>query len=70
MKIFIFFSITFACGFFGNFISNTNPLPYEVIFNFGDSLSDTGNVAFDYPRDMGPYGSLYFKHASRRMSNG
>jgi hypothetical protein len=70
MKIFILFGITFACGLFGNFISNANPLPYEAIFNFGDSVSDTGNAAFDYPRDMGPYGSTYFKHASGRMSNG
>jgi len=49
MNIFIFFGITFACGFFENFISNANPLPYEAIFNFGDSVSDTGNAAFDYP---------------------
>jgi len=73
MKIFIFFGITFACGFFGNFISNANPLPYEAIFNFGDSTSDTGNAAIDHLKDMEkliPYGSTFFKHPSGRMSNG
>ncbi|AES71072.2 GDSL esterase/lipase At5g45910 [Medicago truncatula] len=73
MKISILFGITFACGFFGNFISNANPLPYEAIFNFGDSTSDTGNAAFDHLNVMEkliPYGSTYFKHPSGRQSNG
>lgn len=72
MKIFILFIITFACGFFGSIVSNGNPLPYEAIFNFGDSTSDTGNAATDYPtmNKNGAYGSTYFKHPSGRMSDG
>ncbi|KAG4996416.1 hypothetical protein JHK82_027222 [Glycine max] len=73
MNIFIIFSITFACGVFGNVNSNVNPLPYEAIFNFGDSISDTGNAAAYHhvPKDgKSPYGSTYFKHPSGRLSNG
>ncbi|RDX83462.1 GDSL esterase/lipase [Mucuna pruriens] len=72
MKIFILFIITFVGGFLGSVFSNANSLPYEAIFNFGDSISDTGNAATHY-RTMpsnSPYGSTYFKHASGRMSNG
>ncbi|KAK7401173.1 hypothetical protein VNO78_12493 [Psophocarpus tetragonolobus] len=72
MKIFIIFSITFMFGLLGNVISNANSLPYEAIFNFGDSISDTGNAASYNPstNDNSPYGSTYFKHPSGRMSNG
>ncbi|XP_020238609.1 GDSL esterase/lipase At5g45910 [Cajanus cajan] len=72
MKMIIIFYITFTCGFLENVISNVNPLPYEAIFNFGDSISDTGNDATYYPPMDGdsPYGSTYFKHPSGRMSNG
>ncbi|KAL2335856.1 hypothetical protein Fmac_010302 [Flemingia macrophylla] len=72
MNIFIIFSITFAYVFLGNDFSNANPLPYESIFNFGDSLSDTGNAATNHPAmpSNSPYGSTYFKHPSGRMSNG
>ncbi|RDX98470.1 hypothetical protein CR513_18596, partial [Mucuna pruriens] len=72
MKMFILFSITFACGFIENVVSNANPLPYEAIFNFGDSISDTGNAATYHHAlpSNSPYGSTYFKHASGRMSNG
>ncbi|GAU17332.1 hypothetical protein TSUD_110490 [Trifolium subterraneum] len=72
MKIFILFCIIFACGFFENVISNANPLPYEAIFNFGDSISDTGNAEAVFPplNPNSPYGSTYFKHPSGRMSNG
>ncbi|KAJ1401788.1 SGNH hydrolase superfamily [Sesbania bispinosa] len=72
MKIFIVFSITFTCAFLGNFVSNANPFPYEAIFNFGDSISDTGNADKThppFPRDS-PYGSTYFKHPAGRLSNG
>ncbi|KAG5032060.1 hypothetical protein JHK82_015653 [Glycine max] len=58
MKIFILFSITFAYGFLGSVVSNANPLPYEVIFDFGDSIWDTGNAA-KYHQQMpnnSPYG--------------
>ena len=72
MKIFILFSITFAYGFLGNVVSNANPHPYEAIFNFGDSISDTGNAATYHPKmpTNSPYGSTYFKHPSGRKSNG
>ncbi|KAJ1431714.1 SGNH hydrolase superfamily [Sesbania bispinosa] len=71
MKIFIFFSITLTCVFFGN-VSNANPLPYEAIFNFGDSISDTGNADKTHPPfpNNSPYGSTYFKHPAGRMSDG
>ncbi|RDX68049.1 GDSL esterase/lipase, partial [Mucuna pruriens] len=72
MKIFILFIITFVSGFLENVVSNANSLPYEVIFNFGDSISDSGNVATHYPILLrnSPYGSTYFKHPSGRISNG
>jgi hypothetical protein len=71
MKICILFSITFAF-LFGNYVSNANPLPYKAIFNFGDSISDTGNAAFDHPSSdkNSPYGSTYFNHSSGRLSDG
>ncbi|KAJ1440781.1 SGNH hydrolase superfamily [Sesbania bispinosa] len=71
MKIFIFFSITLTCVFFGNG-SNANPLPYEAIFNFGDSISDTGNADKTHPPfpSNSPYGSTYFKHPAGRLSDG
>lgn len=61
------------CGFLGNVVSNANPLPYEAIYNFGDSISDTGNAEKVTKRSMpsnSPYGSTYFKHPSGRLSNG
>ncbi|XP_020207573.1 GDSL esterase/lipase At5g45910 [Cajanus cajan] len=72
MKICILFSLTFAYGFLGNGFSNANPLPYDAIFNFGDSISDTGNAATYNPTmpSNSPYGSTYFNHPSGRMSNG
>ncbi|XP_058783867.1 GDSL esterase/lipase At5g45910-like [Vicia villosa] len=72
MKTVILFSITITCVCFRSFISNANPLPYEAIFNFGDSTSDTGNSAFDHPPmdKSSPYGSTYFHHPAGRLSNG
>lgn len=69
MKFLILFSLTFI---FRNVLSNVNPLPYEAIFNFGDSISDTGNEATLHPPmpSNSPYGSTYFKHPSGRLSNG
>jgi len=68
MNVFTIFFITFTCGFLQNVVSNA----YEAFFNFGDSISDTGNAACVYdpmPNPI-PYGSTYFKHPSGRMSNG
>ncbi|XP_028774892.1 GDSL esterase/lipase At5g45910 isoform X2 [Neltuma alba] len=49
--------------------------PYEAIFNFGDSLSDTGNflssgaLAFPVIGKL-PYGETFFRHATGRCSDG
>ncbi|KAG5023658.1 hypothetical protein JHK82_019559 [Glycine max] len=45
----------------------TDPLPYEAIFNFGNSISNTRNAVTYHPsRDANtPYGSTYFKHPSK-----
>ncbi|CAJ1975199.1 unnamed protein product [Sphenostylis stenocarpa] len=71
LKISILFSIIFAFGFLRNVVSHNNSLPYEAIFNFGDSISDTGNAAFHepFPSDS-PYGLTYFKHPAGRLSDG
>ncbi|KEH34273.1 GDSL-like lipase/acylhydrolase [Medicago truncatula] len=86
VMIFIIFAITFTYCFLGNVVSISNgneifvrdeiyanSLPYEAIFNFGDSISDTGNAAAFSNKTMpdnSPYGSTYFKHPSGRLSNG
>ncbi|XP_028787653.1 GDSL esterase/lipase At5g45910-like [Neltuma alba] len=49
--------------------------PYEAIFNFGDSLSDTGNFlssgALAFPViGKFPYGETFFRHATGRCSDG
>jgi len=47
---------------------------YESIFNFGDSLSDTGNYlrsAGDHAiLPMSPYGKTFFGHPTGRFSDG
>ncbi|XP_039070461.1 GDSL esterase/lipase At5g45910-like [Hibiscus syriacus] len=51
------------------------PQNYESIFNFGDSLSDTGNLllsgalAFPVIGQL-PYGKTFFQHATGRCSDG
>ena len=45
---------------------------FDKIFQFGDSLSDTGNLLHERPFDMSgklPYGITY-NHPSGRYSNG
>lgn len=46
----------------------------SAIFNFGDSLSDTGNaaIAFPFTSDVhnAPYGKSYFPHPAGRFSDG
>lgn len=69
MNILILFWVTFVYSFLG--VSNSNHLPYEAIFNFGDSISDTGNQASFYtPPSNSSYGSTYFKQPSGRFSDG
>lgn len=57
-------------------VSSSTPAPrYEAIFNFGDSLSDTGNfllsgaLAFPVIAKL-PYGETFFRHATGRCSDG
>ncbi|KAJ6766976.1 ZINC FINGER FYVE DOMAIN CONTAINING PROTEIN [Salix purpurea] len=56
-------------------IVSTSPLHYDSIFNFGDSLSDTGNfllsgaMAFPVIGQL-PYGETFFRHATGRCSDG
>ncbi|XP_054779371.1 GDSL esterase/lipase At5g45910 [Prosopis cineraria] len=55
--------------------SNSSDHAYEAIFNFGDSLSDTGNflssgaLAFPVIGKL-PYGQTFFRHATGRCSDG
>ncbi|TYH13568.1 hypothetical protein ES288_A06G148900v1 [Gossypium darwinii] len=53
----------------------STPQKYESIFNFGDSLSDTGNLllsgALVFPViGQLPYGETFFQHATGRCSDG
>lgn len=54
---------------------STSHLKYHAIFNFGDSLSDTGNflvsgaLAFPVIGKL-PYGETFFRHATGRCSDG
>ncbi|XP_006644441.2 GDSL esterase/lipase At1g28600-like [Oryza brachyantha] len=49
---------------------------YPRVFSFGDSLADTGNIAFLYGNDTRrpslwpPYGETFFHRATGRCSNG
>ncbi|KAH7544939.1 hypothetical protein FEM48_Zijuj01G0039100 [Ziziphus jujuba var. spinosa] len=64
-----------CCLFFRAAISLSNSQQYEAIFNFGDSLSDTGNfllsgaLAFPVIAKL-PYGETFFRHATGRCSDG
>jgi len=67
--------ISFTFGFPENVISNPTPRPFDAIFNFGDSLSDTGNFlatgASLFPAiGQPPYGETFFRHATGRCSDG
>uniref|UniRef100_A0A0D9UAY7 Sinapine esterase n=2 Tax=Medicago truncatula TaxID=3880 RepID=A0A0D9UAY7_MEDTR len=69
MNILILFWVTFVYSFFG--VSNSNHLPYDAIFNFGDSISYTGNQASFYTvPGNSSYCSTYFKQPSGRFSDG
>lgn len=50
-------------------------LTYQAIFNFGDSLSDTGNLILTGTNTFLaaaklPYGETFFKQPTGRLSNG
>ncbi|RDX68415.1 GDSL esterase/lipase [Mucuna pruriens] len=76
MKIYILLVITYVTfGFFEKVVSNPSRSPYEAIFNFGDSLSDTGNFlasgAISFPViGKFPYGQTFFRRATGRCSDG
>ena len=71
MKLFPLLSFLFFT--LGTVLSS--PQRYESIFNFGDSLSDTGNfllsgaVTFPVIGKL-PYGVTFFQHATGRCSDG
>ncbi|KAI5650646.1 hypothetical protein M9H77_36651 [Catharanthus roseus] len=54
--------------------SNNNTIcPFQQIYQFGDSVSDTGNIAFKAPFTPSsrlPYGETYFRRPTGRCSNG
>ncbi|TXG47540.1 hypothetical protein EZV62_026834 [Acer yangbiense] len=73
MKAFLFFAL--LCFLASTVSSTSTPLRYEAIFNFGDSLSDTGNfllsgaLAFPVIGKL-PYGETFFRHPTGRCSDG
>ncbi|KAI4296822.1 hypothetical protein L6164_036745 [Bauhinia variegata] len=74
MKNLIFF-LFFAFGFLGKCGSITSPRSYEAVFNFGDSLSDTGNYVGIHGSevrviDKHPYGETFFKKSTGRFCDG
>lgn len=76
MKLYIILIlISFTFGFLKEVVSNPTPRPFEAIFNFGDSLSDTGNflasgaILFPVIGKL-PYGETFFQHATGRCSDG
>ncbi|KAG4971403.1 hypothetical protein JHK85_037824 [Glycine max] len=77
MKIYILLVIitSFTFGFIEKVVSNPSSRPYTAIFNFGDSLSDTGNflasgaILFPVIGKL-PYGQTFFKRATGRCSDG
>ncbi|KAK7412432.1 hypothetical protein VNO78_03892 [Psophocarpus tetragonolobus] len=67
--------ILFTFGYLEKVVSYHSPRPYETIINFGDSLSDTGNllasgaILFPVIGNL-PYGETFFKRATGRCSDG
>lgn len=73
MKVVVFLISLFLLGL--QLVSSLGSHKYESIFNFGDSLSDTGNflrsgaMAFPVIGKL-PYGETFFHHATGRCSDG
>lgn len=69
------FVFLLTCCLFLEAVSLPNSQQYEAVFNFGDSLSDTGNfllsgaLAFPVIAKL-PYGETFFRHATGRCSDG
>ncbi|XP_014517982.1 GDSL esterase/lipase At5g45910 [Vigna radiata var. radiata] len=76
MKIYIFLAIvSLTFGFHEKVVSTRSLSPYNAIFNFGDSLSDTGNLlasgALSFPViGKFPYGQTFFNRSTGRCSDG
>lgn len=76
MKIHMLFIVAFS--FLVSFVRSlpvTTSLKYESIFNFGDSLSDTGNLLISGDVDSPaignpPYGETFFNRSTGRCSDG
>ncbi|RHN72058.1 putative sinapine esterase [Medicago truncatula] len=67
--------ISFIFCFHEKVISNPTPRPFNAIFNFGNSLSDTGNFLATGANlftviGQPPYGETFFRHATGRCSDG
>ncbi|KAK7306565.1 hypothetical protein VNO77_44514 [Canavalia gladiata] len=75
MKTYILLIISFTFCFLDKVVSDPSLHPYEAIFNFGDSLSDTGNllasgsISFPVIGKL-PYGETFFRRATGRCSDG
>lgn len=71
-----FFSIIFFLSATVTFAAPVSQQqPYEAIFNFGDSLSDVGNLILANPKAFAvvgklPYGQTFFGRPTGRCSDG
>lgn len=51
-------------------MSDAKKCPFEAIFNFGDSNTDTGGFWAAFPAERLPYGMTYFERPSGRATDG
>ncbi|CAI9763829.1 unnamed protein product [Fraxinus pennsylvanica] len=51
-------------------MSDAKKCPFEAIFNFGDSNTDTGGFWAAFPTERLPFGMTYFKRPSGRATDG
>lgn len=79
MKVFVVFVILALCSSIPrclNAIPLQTPTVVEAIYQFGDSISDTGNLIRENPVGSHtafarlPYGETYFHKPTGRCSNG
>ncbi|CAN8272714.1 unnamed protein product [Cochlearia groenlandica] len=75
MKLYMLFIVTFSFLLSALSLPVKPPLNYESIFNFGDSLSDTGNFLISGDANSPnigrlPYGETFFNHSTGRCSDG
>ncbi|OVA16264.1 Lipase [Macleaya cordata] len=76
MSYFIFFLMLSSFLLSPSFASTTTICPFESIYQFGDSISDVGNLIREGPAGARsyaaryPYGETFFGRATGRCSNG